>query len=165
MHSFVDVILWNLILLTSPLCVARENHNPTPVMRSVAYVAEDHAYLLIRMDLSAVGRHLLQHLELLTSAHGPARLVDTRSAKKKNLKTCCILSVLTKKTAARDVDVTSLAVGFFFFTMSFHTSPSPITAFFICSTSTSILCPPFSTSSVTKLELQCSPRGSSHTPT
>ena len=79
------MILWNLMLLTfsSPLCVARKNHNPSPVMGSVTYVAEDHAYLLIRMDLIVVGRHLLQYLELLTSAHGLERLVDTRSAKKK----------------------------------------------------------------------------------
>ena len=110
MHSFADVILWNLMLLTfsSPLCVARKNHNPTPEMGSVTYVAEDHAQLLIRMDLIVVCRHLWQYLELLTSAHGAERLVDTRSAKKKkNLKTCCILSVLRKKTAARDADVTS----------------------------------------------------------
>ena len=54
-------------------------------MGSVTYVAEDHAYLLIRMDLIVVGRHLQQYLELLTSAHGPERLVDTGSAKKKKL--------------------------------------------------------------------------------
>ena len=83
MHSFVAVILWNLMLLTSPLCVARKNHNPTPEMGSVAYGAEDHAYLLIRMDLIVVGRHLWKYLELRTSAHGLERLVDTRSAKKK----------------------------------------------------------------------------------
>ena len=106
MHSFVAVILWNLMLLTSPLCVARKNHNLSPVMGSVTYVAEDHAYLLIRMDLIVVGRHLWKYLELRMS--GLERLVGTRSAKKKNnLKTCCILSVLRKKTAARDVRVTS----------------------------------------------------------
>ena len=58
-----------------------------------------------------------------------------------------------------------LVVGFFFFTMSFHYSCLPISDFFICSNSTSMLLPSFSTSSVTKLEMQCSPRGSSHTST